>query len=136
MSVPSIPTVILSLVWPGPKGKYPSSGPKLGAVAGSTQPLAAKVRLCCAATIPSCGGKLVRRIGISHNPRHASVISINLVLMRVSHRQRDRQVDLCLIQLRIWAVWSSVGGIDHQHQPPSLTIKPLEATAPKPGMSR
>ena len=72
------------------------SGPKLSAVAGSTQPLAAKVRLCCAATIP-LRGKLVRqRIGISRNPRRMQrVHTAHLVLMRVSHhRQRDRQVDL------------------------------------------
>ena len=103
------------------------------------QPLAAKVELCCAATI-LLRGKLVRqRIGISRNPRRMQrVHTAHLVLMRVSHhRQRDRQVDLLLDPVEIWAVWSSVpGGIDHQHAPPSLTIKPLEATAPKPGMSR
>nr|UMW97448.1 hypothetical protein [Escherichia coli] len=53
--------------------------------------------------------------------------------MRVSHhRQRDRQVDLRLIQLRIWAVWSSVQAVSTTStRPPSLTIKPLEATAPE-----
>ena len=115
------------------------SGPKLSAVAGSTQPLAAKVRLCCAATI-LLRGKLVRqRIGISRNPRRMQrVHTAHLVLMRVSHHcQRDRQVGSpCLIQLRIWAVWSSVQAVSTTStRPPSLTIKP-EATAPKPGMSR
>ena len=66
------------------------SGPKLGAVAGSTQPLAAKSG--CVAPQPSLlRGKLVRqRIGISRNPRRMQrVHTAHLVLMRVSHhRQR------------------------------------------------
>ena len=75
----------------------------------------------------------------SQSRRMQRVHTAHLVLMRVSHhRQRDRQVDLLLIQLRIWAVWSSVRKAvsANSTRPPSLTIKPLEATAPKPGMSR
>ena len=65
------------------------------------------------------------------------VHTAHLVLMRVSHhRQRDRQVDLLLDPVE------DLGGLvigpvsTTSTRPPSLTIKPLEATAPKPGMSR
>ena len=71
----------------------------MGAVAGSTQPLAAESQAVLRRNHPLLRGKLVRqRIGISRNPRRMQrVHTAHLVLMRVSHhRQRDRQVDLLL----------------------------------------
>ena len=66
------------------------------------------------------------------------VHTAHLVLMRVSHhRQRDRQVDLLLDPVEDLGGLVIVQAVStNSTRPPSLTIKPLEATAPKPGMSR
>ncbi len=135
MSVPSIPTVILSLV-AGAGVKYLERA-KVGRGCWFDPAIGGESQAVLRRNHPSCA--LVRqRIGISRNPRRRSVHTAHLVLMRVSHhRQRDRQVDPLLDPVEDpGGLVIGPCGIDHQHAAAIPDDQTVARLAPKPGMSR